>query len=70
MQGKVWVSGGKASNEVVFVGLDGSFCQVSAVDASWGCLPINTFIIHEVFEQLGAFIVQPVELGSEAGLDE
>ena len=56
-EGKVGVSGGEASQEMVLVGLDGAFAQVGTVLALRCELVVHTLLGHAVLEQLGAFIV-------------
>ena len=42
--------GTEASNEMVFVGLDGPFCCIGTVHASWGSLVLDSFFIHVFFQ--------------------
>jgi hypothetical protein len=40
-----------------------------AVDMGEGKLKVNSIFMHELFEDLGAFIVKTLELGAEVGMD-
>ena len=57
MQGEILVSAAKASNEVVFECVDGSFCSIAMVDMGRDQLVIHIFSYKEVLEGLGCFVV-------------
>jgi hypothetical protein len=54
---------------VVTEGADGSFGSIAVVDMEGDKLELNSLFMHEIFEDLGAFIVEALELGVEAGMD-
>ena len=56
----------QARDEMILECLDGSFCPVSTMEASGGELVIDVFCSHEVGEEFGCFVVQAMELWTEA----
>ena len=67
---EVWVTPTKASNEVVFEGLDGAFCRIAAMDVGRGELVVNVFSLEVLFQGIGTLIVKSLEAGTAAGTDE
>jgi hypothetical protein len=70
MHREVLVGATEASNEVVFKRLYGSFGCVSSVQMRGHKLEVDGFGPHEAFKTSGGFIVQFLENGSQATLDE
>jgi hypothetical protein len=46
---------------------DTSFSSVAAVDLWWYQLEVDFFVGHVLFEYFGAFVIEALEPGSEAG---
>ena len=70
MKGERSVGGAEASNEVVLEGADGTFGCISSVAVRWHQLEIDFLIVHEVFKDTGAFVVESFEVLVQAGFDE
>ena len=51
------VGGAEASLEVVLEGAYGSFCCIDSVHSWWSFLVVNVFLVHEICECFGAFVV-------------
>ena len=51
---------------MIFECLDCSFCPVASVQSCRRKLVIDVFICHEILEELGCFVVETMELGTEA----
>ena len=66
MEWEVGVSAAEACNEVIFEGANGAFSRVAAMDAGRGQLEVDICFVEEVFEGLGAFIVEALEVGFES----
>ena len=66
LSGKLGGGAAQSRNEVVLKGLDGSLGIVAAVEACWGELVVHLLRVHVVFEQLGALVVEALELGGES----
>ena len=60
----------EARDEVVLESLDGAFSPVAAVEPGWSELILNVFVCHEVFEELGCFVVKTMEFGTETAMLE
>ena len=64
MKGKVLVSATKASNEMVFKGVDGMLGSIAAMHM-WQDQPeIHILSCQNFFEGLGCFIVQLLKFGA------
>ena len=61
---EIGVSAAEARYEVVLESLDGAFGLVAAVESGGRQLVVDMFIGHEVFEELGGFVVKAMELGT------
>jgi hypothetical protein len=69
MQWEVWVGAAKSCNQMVLEGSDGPFCSIAPMD-SWGNqLEVDGFLMEEVLQGCGAFIVEFVQLGLQASFD-
>ena len=60
------VAKGKAGEEVVFPGLDCSFCGIAAVAVRRDALVLYVVFLEGIAEVCRAFIVQDVEFGGVA----
>jgi len=58
MQREVFVGGAKACNEMIFVGANGAFGCVAAMDAGGDKLVVDLLFVEKFFEDVGAFIVE------------
>ena len=70
MEREILIKAAQASNEVIFVGSDGTLSSIAPVHTRWDKLKIDGFVPHEVLEDGGAFIVKTLELGAEPNLDK
>jgi hypothetical protein len=59
----MFVHAAEAGNEVVFECADGAFGGVATVDAGRRKLEIDVFLAEELFQGVGAFIVEALEAG-------
>ena len=66
MEGKVFIGAAEASDEVVFVGPNGTFGGVAAVAVGRDQLEIYGGVMEEIFEGLRGLVVESMELGTEA----
>ncbi|MGL4351590.1 MAG: hypothetical protein ACRCT2_13685 [Plesiomonas shigelloides] len=68
---KVFICRGPAGGQMVLRCPDGAFSGIAAVVVWWGELILDAIVGEEIFELLGAFIVQSVEswLKPTAGKD-
>jgi len=63
VQGEIFVRAAKASNEVVFECVDGSFCSIVMMDMGWDQLVIHIFSYQEVLEGWDASLSKHCNLG-------
>lgn len=70
MERKVGVSAGKASDKMILERADGTFSGVGSVDARGNKLEVDVLLVHEFLQNAGALIVEALELGSQASMDE
>jgi hypothetical protein len=70
VEGEIRVSAAEAGNEVVFKGTNGALGSVCAMHAGRDELKVDGFVAQKLFESGGAFVVEALELGAEAGVDE
>ena len=69
VEGKVGVGGADAGHKVVLVSLDGTFGDVGTVHALGSGLEADGFGIKKIYKSLAAFIVEAVQLGTQARFD-
>ena len=65
MEWEIAVAATEASNKMVFESTDGSFSSEGTMNTRGHKLPINTTGSHKVANSLGAFVVEPMNLGLE-----
>jgi len=70
MKWEILVNTAQARNEMIFERANGSFGGVATMDARRDQLVIDGFAGHEGFKSFGAFIIETLEFGSEAGSDQ
>ena len=71
MQGEVLVCATENGDEVTLEGSDGAFGRVTTMVTRWYKLIVDCFLLHEVLEDFGAFVVKSLNDGSKtAGLEE
>ena len=71
MHGEVFVGAAKNGDEVILEGSDGAFGHVTTmVTAGWYKLIVDCFLLLEVLEDFGAFVVKSLKDGSKAGLEK
>jgi hypothetical protein len=70
MQGEFRVCAAEVRDEMVFERVDGTFGRIVAVDLRGYELEVDCFLDHVVFEELGALIVESLELWLEACFDK
>ena len=63
----MFVDTAKAGNEMVFERPDGAFGGIAMMDTGRGKLKVDVLVAEELFERLGALVVQALELGTMAG---
>ena len=66
MERKLRVKTAQNCNYVIFVGLDGSFSSVGAMQVGGHELIVDALFVHELFETFRAFIIKHLEKGAEA----
>ena len=55
---------------MLFEGADGAFCCIAAVHVRGSQLVLHVLLFHVVFEELGGFVVEALELRSVASCGE
>ena len=61
MQGKVFVSAAENGDEVILEGSDGAFGRITTMVNGWCKLIGDCFLLHEVLEDFGAFVVRSLK---------
>ena len=56
------------SLQVIFEGLDGSFCRIGSMIVWWNKLPFDLFVVQGVFQVNRALVVQNVGVGLDSSL--
>ena len=59
------ICGAEPGDEVVFEGLDGSFCGIDTVLVAWYELPFDILLAEVLGDGMGSFIVEDIELWFE-----
>ena len=70
MQGEVLVGAAESGDEVILEGSDGAFGYVATMVTGWYKLIVDCFLLHEVLEDFGAFVVKSLKDGSKARLEK
>ena len=70
MKWEVGVGGAETGDEMVFENADGAFCLIASVGMWWYELVVNLVFREEIFEKVGCFVVEALQLWSEAALSE
>jgi len=70
VEGKMFVDTAKAGDEMVFERPDGAFGGIATMDARRGKLKVDVLVAEELFERLGALVVQALEAWVESGVKE
>ena len=53
---------------MVLEGADSAFGGIAAVHTWWNKLEVDFLLVHKVLQELGAFVVEALELGLESSL--
>ncbi len=67
---KVLVDAAQAGDEMIFERADGTFRSVASMKAGRDKLEINVGCAEKAFQSSGAFVVQAMELGAQAGVGQ
>jgi hypothetical protein len=68
MQWEIFINAAKASDEMVLKSSDAAFGCIATVRAGRDELEINVLIVHELLEDLGAFVIEMLETGLQSCL--
>jgi hypothetical protein len=70
VKGKVFVDTAQASDEMILERLNFPFSSVASMHVRRDHLKVHVFVVKELFQEGGAFIVEALELGAKASLTE
>ena len=67
MEREIGVDTTEAGDEMILERADATFGGIAPMDLGWYQLEVNFFFGHILFQYFGAFVVEALQLGAEAG---
>lgn len=67
---EICVGGAQRGDQMIFERADGALGGVASMNSGWDELEVDGFVFHELFHLVGALVVEALDFGLKACLDE
>jgi hypothetical protein len=67
VNGEIWICASQTGKKKILEGANGAFGRVILVNAGWNKLEVDVLLNDKIFEDGGAFVVEAMQLWTEAG---